>query len=825
VCHGRVGRAGDVRLGASVCHGRVGRAAGLRPAALLLAIILASPAPAQQPVTKPAAQQPATKPAWWNADWPCRARIDCKPGEGDVAHVRVLLAGRTTPDARDLRLIDPDGRPRPFLIVHHDPQLSTLLQFQVPPDKPQTTWLYYGNTQAPAIKTNNPLFGSFQEQWDAWRKNQVARREALDKRTALEQEREYLRVRLREAESAGRTGGSVDSARKRLAEIEQELAAIVVPDALPEPKSSSAWYAKRGVLLRVYRKAKPGHPNELRDLRKMIGEAALEGAGFRAAISDGSNPFGVSENYISVYEGYLRIEKPGEYAFCTVSDDGSWALINEKPVVSWPGGHGIGGGERGEKHNTVNLKEGVAFVQYYQEEDNGGQMAFLGWKPPGADHFDAVPKEQWLAVRQASPALYEAREKRLLAVGGGEIDSTYWIRDTEDLQTTMVAFHDHSRSRAGEIQEARWTFGDGLTGQGREVTHAYFRLGRPQVTLTVTDAAGNTDAVTFAPPVHQMDAVARSRKFGEAPDYVQATADYDVERFERDDLALYAEFCGNLEQWPQHVRAAKAYLRRFPDAPGAAQLAVSGAESCLHPQAYDPQAADQLLALALKGAPTPRDRYSLLLRRAHVLTWHLNDPAQGRQLLEEVQKAVGAQTGRPFDALRRQCLIGLGDAAVVAADYAAAEKLYRQAEDARAEPIKQPEKLAKIGSYEYTVDDLLARGEYAAARQVLDEWEEQFPLQKLEGRTFFWRGKVLFVEQPGAQALRYLELAERVAPRAIHVPEAVWLRANCCIALQRYDDALAELKRIATDFTYSEFLQQAQEKIKECQVKLAEKKK
>ena len=31
-----------------------------------------------------------------------------------------------------------------------------------------------------------------------------------------------------------------------------------------------------------------------------------------------------------------------------------------------------------------------------------------------------------------------------------------------------------------------------------------------------------------------------------------------------------------------------------------------------------------------------------------------------------MQKAIGAQDGRPFDALRRQCLIGLGDAAVVA---------------------------------------------------------------------------------------------------------------------------------------------------------------
>ena len=84
--------------------------------------------------------------------------------------------------------------------------------------------------------------------------------------------------------------------------------------------------------------------------------------------------------------------------------------------------------------------------------------------------------------------------------------------------------------------------------------------------------------------------------------------------------------------------------------------------------------------------------------------------------------------------------------------------------------------------------------------------------------------KAAIVEKPGELALRYLTLAERIAPRAVHVPEAVWLRANCLMTVGRYEEALAELRRITVDFTYTEFLDQAAEKMKECEAKLQEQK-
>lgn len=46
----------------------------------------------------------------------------------------------------------------------------------------------------------------------------------------------------------------------------------------------------------------------------------------------------------------------------------------------------------------------------------------------------------------------------------------------------------------GMIVEWRWTFGDGTTGSGVRVTHAYAHIGAYQVTLTVTDNDGKSES-------------------------------------------------------------------------------------------------------------------------------------------------------------------------------------------------------------------------------------------------------------------------------------------------------------------------------------------
>jgi hypothetical protein len=703
--------------------------------ALLVGVILALPGGLR-------ADAPA---GWWNANWPYRLRIDCPAGEGDVATVRVTLAGRTSADGRNLRLLDSHDRPVAFDILSHDPQLDTLLRFQVTPQKAETLWLYYG-------------------------------RLAFDPVAPLR-----------------RADGSI-------------------------------WHPQRGLVLRLYAKRKPAHPDALAQLLEMANQGAQEGALVRNQISDGFNPCGTSRDYISIYEGYLRIDKAGTYGFCSASCDGSWIVVNGKQLLSWPGPHGYGGSEHGEKHGQIDLQTGTAFVQYFHEAGGHDHLAFLGWRPPGTEAYAAIPREQWLTVRTVDPSNYQARDLPLLAVPRIGLLNTYWVRESADQQTSLVNFGVVGSDRGGKIVSAHWSFGDGLTAEGLRVQHVYFRLGRPQASLTVTDDHGRSDTVSFHPDIFLIDTEISDVSLGNPEQHARIAAGYDAAHLEREDLGELCRFWDRIERYPQVVATAGTYLQRFPDGPGSEELAGLAGDAATQAQAYDPARADSFYEAALARNPDARQKMHLQLRRARNLAWGLNDPKHADLLFQLVAAAgPGLPDREAAKVPARSALIGLGDCALLTSDLAGAKALYTKAQAmvVRRADDQQPQEMAKLGSYPFIVEDLCARGQYEFAIQTIDEWENEFPTEKLGGLSFFWRGKVLYIWQPGAQSIRYLQLAQLVSPSAAHVPEAVWLEANCELASGQYAQALEQFQRIGNQFTNSEYSSRLGEKIRQCQAAIA----
>jgi tetratricopeptide (TPR) repeat protein len=597
----------------------------------------------------------------------------------------------------------------------------------------------------------------------------------------------------------------------------EPIAPLRQPDGSP-------WRPQRGLVLRIYAKPKPVFPDTLPQLLDLANHGTLQGALVRDQVSDGFNPCGTSSNYIGIYEGYLHIDKPGTYGFCSASCDGSWIVVNGKTILSWPGPHGYAGSEHGQKHGQIDLPPGDAFVQYFHEAGSHGHLAFLGWHPPGAAGYVAIPREQWLAGRTAEPAAYEARDKPLLAVPHVATENTYWVRDSADQQTTLVNFSVAGASRDGKITKAHWVFGDGLTAEGPSVQHVYFRFGRPEAALTVTDDHGHTDTTTFHPNIFLIDTEVSDVGIGNAEQHMHLAADYDTARLERDDLAEFCRFWSKLEHYKQAIAAAGAYLQRFPDGPAAGELAGLAADAAVHSQAYDPARAEQFYAEALTRTTGAQPKLHLQLRRARNLAWGLNDPKRAGPLFQAVSAgAPGLGDAEAAKLLTRSALIGLGDCALLTADLAGAKALYAKAQAIllRHTDDQEAQDLAKLGSYPFIIDDLRARGEYAFALQAIDQWENEFPLEKLDGLSFFWRGKVLYIWHPGDQAIRFLQLAELVRPAATHVPEAVWLQANCYLETGHYAQALEQFQRITTQFTTSEYCARVPEKVRQCQAALA----
>ena len=90
----------------------------------------------------------------------------------------------------------------------------------------------------------------------------------------------------------------------------------------------------------------------------LAGLAALDGGGYVDAVFDGYNRFGPSDDYVSVYSGFLNIPSDGEYSFATNSDDSSMLFVDGKPVAQYLGRHGPSG-THGEHNGTAALKSGV----------------------------------------------------------------------------------------------------------------------------------------------------------------------------------------------------------------------------------------------------------------------------------------------------------------------------------------------------------------------------------------------------------------------------------------------------------------------------------
>ena len=812
----------------------------------------------------------ATQP-WWNAAWPYRTTIGCPGGEGDVAQATVTLAGRTTPDGRDLRLIDAAGRTVPFEILYHDPDLSTVLCFRATSDKPHTVWLYHGKKDAPAIDTRAPDPAEHQDAMARWNADQATRRDVIQKRKLIEDQLQAITKSIAHANQAASrpaaqpttTAASppqttqpiaapsppdLAALRQREVVLRSELEKLVLSPEQPQPAPQQPWQRKRGVLLKIYRKARNENPADLATYRTLLSQSTLEGAGFREGISDGFNPFGTSLHYMSVYEGFLNIEKAGKYGFCTVSDDGSGVYINGSKIVEWYGPHGWGGSERGEKSGTIDLPQGVAVVSYLHENATPTQMAYLGWKPPGGAGFVPIPPAMWLSVRSARPTSVEARDKPLLADATLSIVSTLFIPNTDDRQATMLVAQNQSVSKAGKVVKAIWDMGDGVTCDGQKVEHVYFRLGRPIVTLTVTDDKGNSDTVRLAANVFQVDVVANYFATGNPDAYVKIASKYDPQKLARDDLEGLTEACFRTDQFMPHLAAASAFVTRFPKDKEVARIASDAAVTLLRPGVYNAARAEKMLATAIDATDDGLTEGELTLRRASILAWELGQPDAAAPLYESLYDATRAAAEDPKLAalvrkiaertakqhakrpqrrkpsgpeervrtLARSSLIGLGDVALLSDDRNTAAALYAEARKLDLRPIPRPEEMAKLGTYPFMVEDLLARGEHETALDQIDEWENLFPSQRSEGWTQYWRGKVLFVQQPGPRALRYLELCERLSPTAVFVPESLWLRANCLVALNRHAEALALLQRIRSDFTTSEYFQKAPELIAEC---------
>jgi tetratricopeptide (TPR) repeat protein len=592
---------------------------------------------------------------------------------------------------------------------------------------------------------------------------------------------------------------------------------VVAPTAPGAGPPKGAWVPKYGFVLQTIERPKGDNPRTVADLaRLMAASKAKYGARYQRRVAEGYNLFGPSDYYISVYRGWVRVPKAGKYQFCTVSNEASFSFLDGKELVHWPGRHTVDRGIRGEVNALVELTAGLHYLEYYHEEVTLEQMAFLGWRPSAdAGRFDAIPESFYTAPHEGAVGAYESPRGPLPTFEPVIADSV-WPAGRSEGQYTRAVFRAGAGLPAGTTFE--WDFGDGQKAAGEKAEHVYLALGTYMVTLTAT--TGKEKRTVRQPLlVFEIEHVTDQYREGRPKDYAKVAKGYDRAKLDAAAMKELAHLLAESEDAAAAVEVGREYDRRFAgkaDALQAARVRRLLADCAIRLGAGSlDEAIKNYQASLVKEVPAA-EKLEVLGRLIRLVGVDRRQPDRAAQILTQVETLARAERldadGRKA---HRRAVAAAGDAALWAGQAAAAQKLYARAEKLHDRPIPPQVRAARIGAYPNPLREYVAAGNYGAALDLVDQWDDLFPTDKLNGQTFFWRGKVLALRGQPREAVRYLDRAARVAAGAGFETEARWLLAVSLEQAGRKQEARKELAKLVASGLRDEYVKKAREKLLE----------
>jgi tetratricopeptide (TPR) repeat protein len=589
----------------------------------------------------------------------------------------------------------------------------------------------------------------------------------------------------------------------------------VVADAAPgsgPPKGARV--PKYGFVLQTIQRPEGDNPRTVADMAKLIaGSKAKYGARYQRRVADGYNPFGPSDYYISVYRGWVQVPKAGKYEFCTASNEASFSFLDGKELVHWPGRHTAERGARGEVNASVELTAGLHYLEYYHEEVTLEQMAFLGWRLDGAPAFSAIPESFYTSPHAASVIRYEDQRGPLVHFEPVITDSV-WPMSRHEGQWTRCRFQAGKNPPVPERTKYEWDFGDGQKAAGAEVEHVYLTLGTFTVTLSTQGPAGAGKA-SWPLLIFEIEHVTDQFKEGRPKDYVKIARGYDWTRLDAAATEQLAFLLAESEEPTEALEVGKAFVQRFGGAKehqtSRVRRLMADCALRLGKGSVDEAIANYQAALT-KDMPAA-DKLDVLTRLIHLVGIERNLPDKAGALVGQVEETFKtAKRDEETLAAYRRAVIAAGDVLLWQGKREGARDLYARAQNL-GRFIPEQVHAARVGAYPNSLREYIAAGNYGAALDLVDRWEETFSADKLKGQTFYWRGKILALRGQPRDAERYLDRAVRLTVGAAFETEARWLLAQALEQLGRKDDARKELAKLVASGLNDEYSKRAKEKL------------
>ena len=694
----------------------------------------------------------------WHLDgWQERAVVEITEPAAeagvDTAAVRILLQGRAQADGRDIRVLDVQGKPVPFQLTWHDPARTALVAFRAADARAGSRYfVYYGNPGADRAP--------------------------------------------------------------------EQIVTPTVPGAGP-PQGD--WLPRAGLVYATIARPHPpegskkdDNPETEEELASLIAASpGRYGARYQRQISDGYNPFGSSDYYISLYRGWINIPEAGAYQFCTASNEASFSFLDGKPLVHWPGRHTEERGLRGEKNALVNLTAGLHYIEYYHEEVTLQQVAFLGWRPSGdPGEFSAIPESVFTRPHAAEVQAYSTPRGPALHFEPQVVDSI-WPIERHEGQYTRVRFRVPPSSSDAAGATYHWSFGDGQSATGREVEHVYLTLGPRDVKLSIEGGAGGEAAWPLE--VYEIQHATEQIQDGKPAEYLPIVLAYDRKLLDAAALKELAHLFADGGDLAASRTAASEYVQRF----GAAHPAEASrmqrliAECALRLGSDGVPEAIAAYQASITDQTTPTEKLDVLARLIRLLGIERDLPAEAARVADQIEATVKEATlSDESRAAYWRCLIATGDVLLWHGERDKSHEIYKRCEILSGQFIPAQVRAARLGSYPNSIREYLSEGNHGAALDLVNRWEETFPTDKINGHSFFWRGKLLNLRGDHKAASRYLARSIGLATGASFESESRWLLAQSLEKTGNNDAAQRELARLIRSGSADRYVEMARAKLK-----------
>lgn len=221
-----------------------------------------------------------------------------------------------------------------------------------------------------------------------------------------------------------------------------------------------------------------------------------------SATGSNNNPFGSGDKYLTIFEGYIYLDRDGDYRFAVDGDDAVELSLfdstNPPQIAAWYGGHGENGSPRTTSPATIintGYARGYYRFRYLHQENSGGDGYRAYWQKPGDTTYSIIPASQFvnctvqqnIQLESTSSVISDPiNSANFKAIPGAEVQYTVTAKNLGNINTDQnTTILEQTINTDSEFLVGSLQFIDGSGNQSSG-------LNMGNVTVTYMDASGTS---------------------------------------------------------------------------------------------------------------------------------------------------------------------------------------------------------------------------------------------------------------------------------------------------------------------------------------------